>query len=96
MATTYMNYERMRQISSGFQEASTFLKTVSQVLEGCMMTLRMTAFIGLVGGAVVERYLSVLKPRVDEMSVRFQETSEKLDQAIANYQAAEQAGDSFS
>lgn len=51
METSYMDFDRMKQISEGFMTASDTLQKVSKALEAAMMVLKMTAFVGFVGGA---------------------------------------------
>jgi hypothetical protein len=88
----YMDPDKLRAVSQGLNGVSMVLKGVSAVLEVQMNILKFTAFIGLVGGAAVERYLAYLKPQIDEMAKKSQELSERLDKEIAQWVAAQQKG----
>lgn len=94
LETTYMDFDQMKRISDGFQDASEVLLNVARVLEHLMTVLRMTAFVGLVGGAVVERYISIIKPRIEELGKQFQEMSEDINGAMDAFRAAQEAGNS--
>jgi hypothetical protein len=61
----YMDIDAVQGMASRFDQISDVLKNVSKALEIAIITLRVTAFVGLVGGAAVERYLSRIKPQVD-------------------------------
>lgn len=83
-----MDYERVESIAKGFEEAGNILKTIDTALQALLMILRTTAFIGLVGGIAVERYISGIQPIVKELSQYCLDDSQDLRQAIANHQAA--------
>src|SRR5690606_19743407 len=87
LETTFMDFDRMKQISEGFQDAADVLKKVSQALEAAMTVLKMTAFIGFVGTAAVERFISVIKPRIDELAKQFVETSDDINGAMEAFRA---------
>lgn len=91
---TYMDKDAVRSIAQGFDTASDTLKAVAMALEAAMTILRVTAFVGLVGGAALERYLANIKPRVDKLAATCEEMAEDLRQAVALREQAEQAGDS--
>lgn len=92
METTYMDFDRMKQISEGFKDAAELLQKVSQALEAAMLVLKMTAFVGLVGGAALERFINIIKPRIDDLAKNFIEMSDDINGAIDLYRTAQQAG----
>jgi len=92
METTFMDFDRMKQISEGFQDAAELLQNVSKALEAAMTLLRLTAFIGLVGGAAVERFINIIKPRIDELARNFVEMSDDINGSMEAFRAAQQAG----
>ncbi len=58
----HMEPAKVRAMGQALEAISGILKAVSTVLEVQMTILKTTAFIGLVGGLVVERYLAMIKP----------------------------------
>jgi hypothetical protein len=95
MGTTFMDYDAVRGISNGFDDAAQVLDAINKALEAAMMTLKMTAFVGLVGGFAVQAFIEQLQPRVEFLARECQEYAEKLNTAIQTAQQAEQAGDSL-
>lgn len=65
-----MDIPVVEDMANKFKSTSDVLKGVSKALQIAIMILKMTAFVGLVGGLAVERFLSWLKPQVDEMADR--------------------------
>lgn len=61
-----MDIPVVEDMAKKFKTTSETLKAVSKALQIAIMILKMTAFVGLVGGLAVERFLSWLKPQVDE------------------------------
>lgn len=95
LETTYMDFDQMKRVSEGFQDAAEVLNNVAKVMEHLMTVLKMTAFIGLVGGAVVERYLSIIKPRIEALGKQFQDLSEEINGAMDAFRQAQEAGNSI-
>jgi len=62
----YMDIPQVEKMAKGFGTFSDILKGVVKALEVAINLLRASAFVGLVGGAAVERYLSMVKPRVQK------------------------------
>jgi len=62
--TDRMNVPQVRNIAKGCEAAGSVLKVVAAMLEVQMMILRTTAFVGLVGGLAVERYLAHIQPKI--------------------------------
>jgi hypothetical protein len=90
-----MDTEEVARIADGFNTTSQVLKRVSAALEDAMMMLKVTAFVGLVGGAAVERYIAMIKPRIDRLSARCEEISNDLRTARMLYLQAGETGDSI-
>jgi len=59
-----MDVGQVRNIAKGCEAAGAALKVVAAMLEVQMMILRTTAFVGLVGGLAVERYLAHIQPKI--------------------------------
>lgn len=93
MATQrHMEPAKVRAMGQGFNNFAAILKVVSSVLEVQMMILRTTAFIGLVGGLAVERYLSIIKPKIDELAKKCAELGEDAIQSAADWERANKIG----
>lgn len=88
----YMDTEAVGNISEGFGTAADVLQSVSKALEVAMQTLRATAFIGLVGGLAVERYLSAIKPQIDNLAEYCQEINGDLKAAIEHFENGDEEG----
>jgi hypothetical protein len=91
---TFMDKDAVRNIASGFETASEVLNAVAAALEAAMMTLKVTAYVGLVGGAALERYIANIKPKVEKLAKTCEEMSNDLRQAVSLREQAEAAGDS--
>ena len=88
----YMEIPVVEQIAKNFSTYSETLKGVSKVLESTIMVLKTSAFLTMVGGAALERYLSLIKPNVDKMAAKMAELSLDVVGAIKNYQTGDQTG----
>ena len=88
----YMDIPAVQTMAQGFHNFSDLLRGISKVMEAAMTTLKATAFVGLVGGAAVERYLSIIKPRVDKLSTKCEEINRDLNDAIKAYRDGDRTG----
>ena len=64
----FMDIPAVRGFSDKFQNVGEILDGVSTTMEALMTTLKMTAFIGNVGGTAVANFLEQLKPVIDELA----------------------------
>lgn len=88
----YVDVPRAREISTGFGSMADVLRIVSAALEAAMTTLKATAFIGLVGGTALERYLANIKPHVDRLAAKCEEMSNDVNSAADAFEQAGQSG----
>ena len=88
----FMIPDQVQRIAQGFENIANVLKAVSTALEACMMVLRATAFIGLVGGTAVERYLAAIKPEIDKMQAKCAEISGDMQASVTKWLKASEAG----
>jgi len=95
MATTSMDTTKMMDVSKGFGAASDVLKVVSMALEAAIMALKAAAFISFGATLWMERYLSGIKPKVDQLQKKTGEIEKDIAKAVKNHQAASKAGDSI-
>jgi hypothetical protein len=88
----HMDPAKVRQMGQALQTMSSILKVVSTVLEVQMTILKTTAFIGLVGGLAVERYLAQIKPKIDELAKQTAELSQDAILSAQDWEKAQLAG----
>ena len=90
----FMDIPQVQKIAEAFGSFREILQGVSKTLEMVITVLKATAFVGLVGGIMLERYLSVVKPRIDRMAEKMVELQSDLQGAIGNYQTGDESGSS--
>ncbi|OJX45865.1 MAG: hypothetical protein BGO78_11215 [Chloroflexi bacterium 44-23] len=88
----YMDIPAVQKMAQTFGNFAEILQGVSKALEAAITVLRLSAFVGLVGGFAVERYLSQVKPRVDNMAKKMNELKGDITGAINNYQTGDESG----
>jgi hypothetical protein len=88
----YMDIPAVEQMADAFGTFGDVLKTVAQGLEKAIMVLKASAFVGLIGGMALERYLSLIKPRVENMSKKMHELRSDIKGAIMHYQTGDDTG----
>lgn len=92
MADVRMDYEVVENMAAVFRTAGDTLQAINKVLEAAIMTLRATAFIGLVGGYAVERYLSNIQPRVERLAETCSELNLDLLGAVTSLRDGDTEG----
>jgi hypothetical protein len=88
----FMEVPAVRNMSKNFQQISQVLKQVSNTLGVLINILRTTAFIGLVGGAAIAQFMSMIKPHIDKMSQKSAELSKDLSASVDAYERGDQQG----
>lgn len=88
----YMDIPQVQKMAESFGNFGEILEGVAKALEVAIMVLKTTAFVGLVGGFAVERYLSMVKPRVERMAKKMHELKGDLTGAINHYQTGDESG----
>ena len=88
----FMDIPQVQKLAESFGNFGEILQGVAKALEAAIMVLKMTAFVGLVGGFAVERYLSMVKPRVENMAKKMHELQRDVTGAINNYQTGDESG----
>jgi len=88
----YMDIPQVQKMAESFGNFGEILRGVAKALEVAIMVLRTTAFVGLVGGFAVERYLSMIKPRVENLAKKMDELNGDLTGAINHYQTGDESG----
>lgn len=88
----FMDVNAVQNMANRFDQISDVLKNVSKAMEIAITTLRITAFVGMVGGAALERYLSRIKPEVDKLAAKTSELHMDLMGAIVSYRDGDSSG----
>ncbi|MCA0456857.1 MAG: hypothetical protein LCI00_22995 [Chloroflexi bacterium] len=88
----HMEPAKVRAMGNSFKQVSSVLKAVSTVLEIQMNILKTTAFIGLFGGLAVERYLAIIKPRVDQLAKMTAQLADDAILSAADWEKAQRGG----
>jgi len=87
-----MDIPQVQRMAQSFGTFGEVLQSVSKVLEAAIWVLRITAFVGLVGGEAVEQFLSLVKPRVDSIGQKMLELRGDINSAVNNYQTGDITG----
>jgi outer membrane murein-binding lipoprotein Lpp len=88
----FMDIPQVQKLAQAFGTFGETLQAVSKALEAAITILKVTAFVGLVGGAAVEAYLNMIKPRVDQLAAKMHELQGDVNGAISNYQTGDTSG----
>ncbi|MBV7336101.1 hypothetical protein KFU94_49275 [Chloroflexi bacterium TSY] len=92
MNEVYMDVPAVRDMAKAFGAISDVLKTVCKVLEALILTLKTTAFIGLVGGYAVANFMEMIKPHIEELAEKCEELNTDLDASVDAYERGDALG----
>lgn len=85
MDEVFMDTDAVENLARRLAQIADLLRRVAKILEQLMNILRTTAFIGLVGGYAVERYLAFIKPQIENLAAFMDENSAELKVAVQRY-----------
>lgn len=88
----YMDIPEVRNIAKKFDEISDVLNAVAKVLEGLLMVLKATAFIGMVGGYILIQFIELVKPKIEEMARKCAELSRDVTASVNAYERGDALG----
>lgn len=88
----YMDVPEVRNIAKKFSEISEVLNAVAKVLEGLLMVLKATAFIGLVGGYILIHFIEMVKPKIEEMARKCAELNRDVTASVDAYERGDALG----
>lgn len=88
----YMDVPEVRNIAKKFDEISDVLNAVAKVLEGLLMVLRSTAFIGLVGGYALMMFIEMVKPHIEQMAEKCAELYRDVNASVDAYERGDALG----
>lgn len=88
----YMEVPAVRNMAKNFGNISEVLNAVAKVLEGLIMILKTTAFIGLVGGLALAHFMEMIKPHIEQMAQKCQELMDDLNKSVDAYERGDALG----
>lgn len=88
----YMDIPAVRGMAKTLGTVSQTLATVSKVMEALSMTLKTTAFVGLVGGTVVAQFIDAVKPHIDQMSEKCEELNQDVVASVDAFERGDAEG----
>lgn len=88
----YMETNRVRDFSAQFGGFNNTLQTVSNALEVAITILDATAFIGMVGGTAVARYLEQFQPVIQQAADKCDEIRNDLTAAVEAFENGDATG----
>ena len=88
----YMDIPAVRGIANNFGQMEQVLRAVSRSLETAIVTLKTTAFVGLVGGYAVAAFLERIQPVIDRYADRCDEMSNDLNASVTAYENGDARG----
>lgn len=92
MEEVYMDVPAVRNMAKAFGTISDILKAVCKALEALIMTLKATAFIGLVGGYALIQFLEMIKPHIENMAEKCAELCTDLNASVDAFERGDQLG----
>ena len=88
----YMDTDAVRDMAKAFGTIGDVLQTVNKVLEALSNTLKATAFIGLVGGYAVAKFIDGIRPQIEDIAEKCEELNKDLDASVLAYENGDQEG----
>ncbi|MCA9994785.1 MAG: hypothetical protein KDE56_03490 [Anaerolineales bacterium] len=88
----YMETDAVRGMAKNFGTIGDVLQAVNKVLEGLSTALKMTAFIGLVGGTAVAHYIDTIRPQIEEIANKCDELNRDLEASVKAYEQGDAEG----
>jgi len=88
----YLDIPAVHNMAKTLQTVSEVLDTTDKVMEALSTTLKVTAFIGLVGGAAIASYIDAVQPFVRQMSQKCAELHDDVEASVTAYENGDQQG----
>ena len=92
MDEVYMDIPAVENIAKILGRVSDVLNAVNKVLEGLVLILKTTAFIGLVGGYAVIQFIESIKPYIKQMADKCEELDRDVGASVAAYERGDALG----
>jgi len=88
----YMDIPAVENVAKQLGVVSDVLIAVNQVLEGLSMILKTTAFIGLVGGYAVAKFIDAIKPYIKRVADKCAELEQDVTASVRAYERGDALG----
>ena len=88
----YMDIPVVQDISKTFQQVSDVLRGVVTALDAIVQMLQTAAMMGLIGAAVVARFIDIIKRQLDDLADKTEEISGDVAAAVEGYQRGDATG----
>jgi hypothetical protein len=88
----YMDIPAVQNVAKKLGVVSDVLAAVNQVLEGLSMILKTTAFIGMVGGYAIAKFIDSIKPYIKQVSDKCAELEQDVNASVAAYERGDAMG----
>ena|SRR5688572_12962893 len=88
----YMDIPAVREISKTFQTVTDVLRGVVTALDAIVQMLNTAAFMGLVGAAMIARFVDIIKRQLDDLADKTEEISGDVAAAADGYEAGDATG----
>jgi len=87
-----MDVPAIQDLSKKFNSFSILLNAINKALEALANLLKVTAFIGLVGGAALLQFIETIKPQIKKMADMCAELSRDLKSSAEAFQNGDMKG----
>jgi hypothetical protein len=88
----FMDIPQVEKMSKSFETFGQTLETVSKVLQGISITLKIVAFVSLGSTAAVSAFIDRIQPRINAAGQKMQELSGDIDSAVRAYRDGDLSG----
>ncbi|MCB0033987.1 MAG: hypothetical protein KDE51_08210 [Anaerolineales bacterium] len=88
----YMDVDAVRSVSNQFAELSEQIAASNKRLEVLFTVLRVTAFVGLIGGKSMQSFIDQIKPRLSNLTDHYQMLSQDLEATVKAYERGDATG----
>jgi hypothetical protein len=88
----YMDIPQVEKMSKSFQTFGQTLETVSKVLQGISMMLKIAAFVSLGSTAAAAAFIDRIQPRINAAGQKMHELSDDINSAIRAYRDGDLSG----
>lgn len=88
----FMKTDVVRGMAKDFKSIGQFLQGVAKTLEALSTTLKVTAFIGLVGGYALANVIDKIKPQIEQMADKCENMGKELESSVNAYENGDALG----
>jgi len=88
----HMDTEAVGRIGKTFGDLGEIVDAVNKVLEGLLMVLRTTAFVGMFGGWALQSYIEQVQPYVERLANQLKEIGKDVLGAVQAFENGDAEG----